>query len=67
MNEFKLVEVRVVPNSNMEGIQREETRDSPRKFKFHVKAPPDHGKVNGAVLKVLAKQLRVTKDNLRIV
>ena len=51
MNEFKLVEVRVVPNSNMEGIQREETRDSPRKSKFHVKAPPDHGKVNGAVLK----------------
>ena len=60
------IRVRIVvkPNSKRPGIKI----DSERKFlQISVKSPPDKGKANKEILKLLAKQLDLPTTNLSII
>lgn len=56
------IEIKVFPSSSREGIVRKDGR-----VKIYVKAAPEKGKANDAVLKLVAKEQGVKKGNVRIV
>ena len=58
------IKIVVKPNSKQSGVKI----DSEKKYlQISVKSPPDKGKANKEVLKLLAKQLETSTGNLRIV
>ena len=54
--------VKVYPSSSREGVIKEEDGS----FKVRVTSPPEHGKANKALLRLLAKKIRIAKSNLSI-
>ncbi len=56
------IKIKVYPSSSKEGVIREEDGS----FKARVMPPPEHGKANKALLKLLAKELRIPKSSLSI-
>jgi len=60
--------VRVTPNAGRDAIDGVERRDDgPAVLRLRVKAVPDKGKANAAVLVLLAKALGVPKSALSVV
>jgi len=55
--------VKVVPRSSFERIEK----DSPDTLKVHLCAPPVEGAANQALVRLLAKALKVPKSRLRVV
>lgn len=56
--------VKVIPGARMTGI-KEVMEDGT--LKFSVKAPADKGKANQELVRFLAKELGVTKDDISII
>ena len=63
-----LVALRVTPNAGADAIEGEEARDDgSRVLRVRVKAVPDKGKANAAVIALLAKALRLSKSSISLV
>lgn len=62
-----LVSLRVTPNAGSDAIDGEETRDDgSRVLRVRVKAVPDKGKANAAVMALLARALGLPKAALTL-
>lgn len=62
-----LLRVRVTPNAAMDRIEGEELRDSRQVFlRIRVRAVPDKGKANKALVALLAKKLKLSKSAFEI-
>ena len=60
--------LRVTPNAGLDRIEGFETRDDGSTvLRIRVKAVPDKGKANAAVIALLAKALRVPKSAVSLV
>ena len=59
---MKRIEVKVVPKSS-----REEIVEDAGGMKVYVKAAPEKGKANAAVISLIAKRFRVRKSGVRII
>jgi uncharacterized protein (TIGR00251 family) len=56
------IKVRVMPNSGREGVEKQG-----EEYIVRVKAPPQEGKANEAVLKLIASHLKVPRSSVKIV
>ncbi|MFH1799171.1 MAG: DUF167 domain-containing protein [Candidatus Omnitrophota bacterium] len=56
------IEVKVFPKSS-----REEIVETDGIIKIYVKAAPDKGKANAAVLKIIAKKYKTKKNKIKII
>lgn len=56
------IEVKVFPKSS-----REEIIEKDGIIKVYVKAPPDKGKANEAVLRIIAKKYKTKKSKIKII
>jgi len=62
-----LVALRVTPNAGADAIEGEEARDDgSRVLRVRVKAVPDKGKANAAVIALLAKKLGLPKSAITL-
>jgi uncharacterized protein (TIGR00251 family) len=62
-----LVALRVTPNAGADAIEGEEARDDgSRVLRVRVKAVPDKGKANAAVIALLAKKLGLAKSAITL-
>lgn len=59
--------VKVTPKAKSERIRKTADADGSDLYKIYVTAAPEDGKANEAVLKLLAKNLGVSKSSLTIV
>lgn len=65
---FLLLSLRVTPNAGRDGIDGAETRDDGSTvLRVRVRAVPDKGKANAAVIALLAKTMRLAKSDFTIV
>ena len=65
---FLLLSLRVTPNAGRDGIDGAETRDDGSTvLRVRVRAVPDKGKANAAVMMLLAKTLGVPKSAITLV
>ena len=63
-----LVRLRVTPNANADRIDGEERRDDGSSvLRVHVRAVPDKGKANAAVIALLAKALGIPRSSITLV
>lgn len=68
MPEGFLLSLRVTPNAGRDGIDGAEVRDDGSTvLRLRVKAVPDKGKANAAVIALLAKVLGVAKSSMTLV
>jgi uncharacterized protein (TIGR00251 family) len=59
--------IRVTPQASVNQIKREEQADGSVLFKVYVTVPPEDGKANDAVIKLLAKHFGVAKSHIEII
>ena len=62
-NDGLIIDVRVQPKSSKNGIVGEYNGA----LKISVTSPPEGGKANGAVIKLLSKLLRIPKSDIEII
>lgn len=63
----KTLEVWVTPNASSNRIREEILDDGSIKLYVHLSVPAQDGKANKALIKVLAKELRVAKRAIKII
>lgn len=61
-----VLQARVTPKAKVERIKKEARSDGSLLYKIYVNAPPEDGKANEAVIKLLSKALGVAKSSLTI-
>ena len=59
---MKLLKIKVYPSANREEVTREEDGS----FKVKLTAPPERGKANKELLKLMARELKIPKSRLSI-
>lgn len=59
--------IRVTPNASRDKIVEDTQEDGSLLYRIAVTVPPEDGKANEAVIKLLAKHLGIAKSSLRII
>lgn len=63
----KTLQVRVIPNASCNQIKPESQSDGTILWRVYVTTPPEDGKANQAVIKLLAKTLKQPKSAFSII
>ena len=58
--------IKVTPGAKSERIKKEVGADGSILYKIYVTAPPEDGKANAAVIKLLAKTIGISKSSMSI-
>jgi uncharacterized protein (TIGR00251 family) len=58
--------IKVTAGAKSERIKKEVGADGAILYKIYVTAPPEDGKANAAVIKLLAKTIGISKSSIRI-
>lgn len=74
MDEFKLskdllgdcFQVKVIPNASKNCVKIDELDSGAKLLRVYVTVPPEDGKANEQVIKILAKSLGIAKSSLKI-
>ncbi len=62
-----VIKVKVIPKAKFEKIKKETGLDGKFAYKIYVTAPPEDGKANDSVIKLLSKMLGIAKSCLTII
>lgn len=61
-----VLKIKVIPKAKIEKIKEEIKADDSIIYKVYVNAPPEDGKANEAVIKLLSKELGISKSSFTI-
>ena len=58
----RLINIKVIPKAKKQKIIEEENR-----LKVYLKSPPENGKANKELIKVLSKYFKTAQENIKII
>jgi uncharacterized protein YggU (UPF0235/DUF167 family) len=61
-----ILQVRVTPKASMNAVKVEDNPDGSKLIRVYITTVPEGGKANEAVIKLLAKELGISKSSLTI-